>query len=435
MNKRTNIGDLEHLIGEEVNVAGWVDTVRDLKHVQFIVLKDNTGVVQLTNEKSGKNMDDSISKLTAHSTMRARGILQQNPGVRLNGYEIMVENIDIYSTPVEQVPIDENSSIDLRLDFRHVDLRRPEQRLIFEAQTLAEHAMREYWTENGFLEIHSPKLMSGASESGAELFTLDYFGEQASLAQSPQFYKQMAMAGGLERVFEIGPVFRANNSKTRRHDTEFTSVDVEMSWIDSHYDVIDVEQDWLHHVLTTVYDQMGDKLADAFGADPTVPTLPFPVVPLSTAHEIVRSMGHIVPEEKGGDLDPVAERLLSRHIKKTLGHDFVFVTDYPASLRPFYHMKSESKPELTKSFDLIWNGVEVTTGAQREHRYDILQQQAIDKAMSPESIKDYLGFFKHGCPPHGGYGFGLTRMLMQITNQPSVKEVTYMHRGPTRLRP
>lgn len=293
--------------------------------------------------------------------------------------------------------------------------------------------MREFWAEHGFLEVHSPKLTPAATESGSELFTVPYFETEACLAQSPQFYKQMAMAAGFDRIFEIGPVFRANPSFTTRHDTEFTSVDMEVSWIDSHEDVMKIEETWLAYILSRISTEYGSEIEETFGVKVVVPTLPFPRISLEEARVILAAQGHIISHKE--DLDPEGERRLARHILEQHGHEFVFVTDYPVSVRAFYHMRQEDNPEITKSFDLLWKGLEVTTGAQREHRYERLKQQAEEKGVDLDSIRDYLGFFRYGCPPHGGMGVGLTRLLMILLNRSTVREVTYLYRGPNRLTP
>ena len=293
--------------------------------------------------------------------------------------------------------------------------------------------MREYWEEQGFLEIYSPKLMGTASESGSELFQLEYFGQQASLAQSPQFYKQMAMAAGMDRIFEIGPVFRANPSFTSRHDTEFTSVDVEISWIKSHEEVMQLEEVLLQYAIRKVAEVHGAEIKQQFGIDVVVPSIPFPRITLAEARRILAERGHVI--EHKADLDPAGERGVAEYIMEQFGHEFVFVTDYPIEVRPFYHRRHETDPTLTKSYDLLWKGLEITTGAQREHRVDVLTKQAADKNIPIESIKHYIDFFRYGCPPHGGFGLGLTRLLMIILDRKNVREVTYLYRGPNRLLP
>jgi aspartyl-tRNA synthetase len=289
--------------------------------------------------------------------------------------------------------------------------------------------------KNNFIEIHSPKLVGAPSESGAELFTLDYFERKAYLAQSPQFYKQMAMAAGFERIFEIGPVFRADPSFTARHMTEFTGVDAEISWIDSHEDVMASEEAMLQHVYQTVKDKHGDAIKELFGVDIVVPTLPFPRITMRETIEILKGRGYALPADKKGDIDPGGEREIAAYVKEKFNHDFVFITDWPITVRPFYHMRKEEDPTLTRSFDLIACGLEITTGAQREHRADVLLKQAEEKGLHAEPIQFYLDFFKYGCPPHGGYGLGLSRLLMVLLGMNNIREAVYIFRGPTRLNP
>lgn len=432
--KRTLIVNLKEATGQTVCLKGWIQTIRDLKKRTFLVLRDHTGTVQVVYEKKEDALSELVSSATVESAVEVTGTVVANEQVKLGGMEIALSDFKIINAAPSMLPITGESALDLRLDWRFLDLRRPANHLVFQVQTAAEHAMREFWTREGFIEIHSPKFMGSPSESGAELFSVKYFDGFAYLAQSPQFYKQMAMAAGFDRVFEIGPVFRANPSFTSRHDTEFTSVDVEISWIESHDDVMKLEERWLQYLLQSIKDKQGEAIAKHFGVEVVVPTLPFPRITMEEAYAILAKRGHVLSPESKGDLDPEGERQLCAHIKEHTGHEFVFVTDYPISVRPFYHMRHADK-RTTKSFDLLWKGLEVTTGAQREHRYDILVAQAKEKGLTLDPIKYYLDCFRYGCPPHGGYGFGLTRMLMVLLNVKNVREVTFLYRGPNRLAP
>jgi nondiscriminating aspartyl-tRNA synthetase len=445
--QRTVVADLREHIGQTVRLRGWVGAVRDQKRVQFVILRDETGAAQLTlgKDEPPSELNQAVSALTPESAVTVTGEVIADERVKLGGLEVRLASLGVDSPAEPELPVTASSSLDKRIDWRYLDLRRPDRRLIFEVQTAVEAAMREHWREQGFLEIHTPKLMGSASESGAELFRVDYFDESAYLAQSPQFYKQMAMAAGFGRVFEVGPVFRANPSFTSRHDTEFTSVDVEISWIDSHEDVMAFEEGWLAHVLASVAASHGERIAETFGVQLHPPQTPFPRITLEEAKELLRANEHELdpdPARPGGrvldpgdDLDPPSERALSAIVAREQGSEFVFVTDYPTTVRPFYHMRHEDRPELTKSFDLLWRGIELTTGAQREHRHDRLLAQAREKGVETDSIAYYLDFFRYGAPPHGGFGFGLTRLLMQMLAQDNVREVTFLYRGPNRLLP
>jgi len=433
---RVLVADLKSHLDRTVTLRGWVHAIRDQKRVQFVVMRDETGLVQLVHPRDGEQdeLSERISSLTPESAITITGLVVADERVKLGGLEVQLHELSVDSPAEPELPVTVESSLDKRMDWRYLDLRRPDRRLIFEVQSTVEYAMREHWREEGFIEIHTPKLMGSASESGAELFKVDYFDGNAYLAQSPQFYKQMAMAAGFGKVFEIGPVFRANPSFTSRHDTEFTSVDVEISWIDSHEDVMAFEERWLADVLGVVAREHGEQISKTFMAEVVVPELPFPRMTLEEAKDLLRAHDH-EPPGPGDDLDPPSERALSAIVKRTLGSEFVFVTDYPTTVRPFYHMRHPDRPDLTRSFDLLWRGIELTTGAQREHRYEQLLAQAREKDVEIASIGYYLDFFRYGAPPHGGFGFGLTRLLMQMLGQDNVREVTFLYRGPNRLAP
>ena len=440
--QRTLIKDIREKTGQIVTVKGFVHVLRDQKAVQFIVLRDHTGMIQIVIERSETNsaVNDLITGLNRESAIEVTGLGVDNPALKLCQIEIRQEAIHAVSVSDAILPIDisgkTESDIDKRLDWRFLDLRGPENQLIFQIQTTVEWAMRDFWLSKGFIEIHTPKLMGSPSEGGAELFTLDYFGQTASLAQSPQFYKQMAMAAGMDRVFEIGPVFRADPSFTPRHATEFTGVDMEMSWIESHFDIMEFEELWLQRILKTVRERHRKAIKESFGVEVIEPALPFPKITMQEAQEILANMGHIPSDEtKKGDIDPQGERLLGEYAQEKYGHEFIFITDYPQNIRPFYHMRQSDRPELTKSFDLLWRWMEITTGAQREHRYDVLVRQAKDKGVNQETIQFYLDFFRFGCPPHGGFGFGLARLLAVMLNRKSIRDVVFLHRGPNRLIP
>jgi aspartyl-tRNA synthetase len=437
-----------------VTVSGWVETVRDQKKVQFVILRDESGDVQLVHprtaapaaevvEASGDvpvgvsvtdDVAETISSLTLGSFVTVTGELKHDERVKLGGIEVKIDSFTVETYAHPELPIAADSALDKRLDYRFIDLRQRRNSLIFRVQTTLEHAWRTWWIDNSYIEVHTPTFMATPSESRAELFQLDYFElGTAYLAQSPQHFKQMAQAAGFGKVFAITPVFRADPSFTSRHATEFTSVDAELSWIDSHDDVMAMQEQLLVAGLSAVKEKHGDEIREAFGVEVEVPAVPFPRIPLAEALEIVKQRGYTVPREDG-DLDPEGERQISAYVKETYGHEFVFLTDYPLAIRPFYHMVDETTG-LTRSYDLIYNGVEITTGAQREHRLEMLEQQATQKGLELEGLESYLDFFRYGIPPHGGFGMGLVRVLMLLLGEQSIREVTYLFRGPTRLKP
>ncbi|WP_104196899.1 aspartate--tRNA(Asn) ligase [Cryobacterium sp. M15] len=436
------IKNLSALDDGPVSVSGWVDTVRDQKKVQFVVLRDESGAVQLVNPRTtdadGVVVADepatSISGLAQGTFVTVTGQLKHDERVKLGGIEIKLSTLTVVSAAIPETPIAADSSLDKRMDWRFLDLRNPRQNLIFRIQTTFEHALRTYWIEHDFIELHTPKLMASASESRAELFEVGYFDTKAYLAQSPQFFKQMAQSAGFGKIFEVGPAFRADPSFTSRHATEFTSVDSEISWIDSHDDVMTLHEDLMVAGFTAVQKKHGDEVKDLFDVEVTVPSTPFPRIPLAEAKEIVKSRGYEVPRDDD-DMDPEGERQIAAYVAEKYGHEFVFLTDYASSIRPFYHMRHDGDASITKSYDLIFNGTEISTGAQREHRIEVLEAQAIEKGLDPKEIEGYLDFFRYGVPSHGGFGMGLARVLMLMLHQASIREVTYLFRGPTRLEP
>jgi len=438
---RINISDLSNHIDEVVMIKGWLQTLRDQKKMQFLILRDRTGLVQVAHYRpANEELGETISSLGTESALTVVGKVVKNDIVKLGGLEIQLQDLTVESNaqiPLPFDPFDEENmpAIDFRMDWRYLDLRRDQNLLLFKTQTLLEHAMREYWLKDAFIELHSPKIMGSPSESGAELFEIEYFDRKAYLAQSPQFYKQMAMAAGFERVFEVGPVFRADPSFTSRHMTEFTGLDVEISWIDSHEDVLQFTEKWLQFAIQRVKDELGVEIQEVFGFEVVPPNIPFPRITMAQTREILRDVGYQLPPERKGDLDPGGERAVAQYVKEKFDNDFFFLIDWPTSVRPFYHMRHAGNDQLTRSFDLIAGGLEIATGAQREHRYEVLKTQAVEHGLGTESIQFYLDFFRYGCPPHGGFGMGLSRLLMVVLGLGNIRETVYLFRGPNRLHP
>lgn len=437
--QRTLIRDISNHIGAQVAIAGFAQVIRNQGSITFILVRDASGIIQVVIAKDAPEAMQVAKTINLESVIEVSGLVKQEaqaPG----GIEIGAVTIKILSMAEPELPIpifekgsQEEADQSIRMDWRWLDLRKPEHALVFKVWTAMEAGFREYWVKHGYVEIHSPKLIGAPSESGAEVFEVKYFERKAYLAQSPQFYKQMAMAAGFEKVFEVGPVFRAEPSMTSRHATEFTGYDMEISYIESHEEVIGEEEGVIAHALKKVKDAYGDEIQKAFGREVIVPAIPFPRITFAEAKNILAEMG--VPSEKDGDFSPEEERKIGEYIKEKRGHEFVFVTAYPAAGRAFYHMRDEKDSKLTKGFDLLWNGLEVTTGAQREHRYEVLVAQAKERKMNIESIQFYLNFFKYGCPPHGGFGMGPNRMIMKLLGLESIREAMFVYRGVKRLEP
>ena len=415
-------------------ISGFVENFRNKKNMAFIVVKDITGKLQVTVIKEEHpEMCEMLDKLTIHSVVTFEGEVVASEYVKLGGKEMYPTKMKIESI-ADALPIKDDSDIDVRMDYRWIDLRRDKNNLMLRLQTTLTAAMREFLLERNFVEIHTPKLIGAASESGSDVFEVKYFDTNAYLAQSPQFYKQMAMASGLERIFETGPVFRAEKSYTNKHATEFSGFDLEFSYIDSFEDVMKIEEELLTYVLEKVKEKHGEEIVALFGEEYalTVPTLPFPRMKLKDVYrELEARYGYTVPDELKGDLTTEAERMTKQLARDMFDHEFLFITDYDAKERAFYHMRDENG--TPQGYDLIWRGVEITTGAQREHRFDILKAQAEEKGLA-EDVKFYLEFFKYGCPPHGGFGLGIDRLTMLFLGL-SIKEVQFLFRGHNRLTP
>lgn len=445
MSERVYIKDVAGKIGTEVKLQGFADNIRNSKSMLFIVLKDITGKVQITLEKEkAPELAEQLEAVTNDSVLTVIGQVAENEYVKLGGIEIIPKEISVESV-AEALPIArkeipaskkkkavERSSIDQRIDYRWIDLRTEENQLMFQVQTTLVNAMRQYLLKENFIEIHTPKLIGAASESGADVFQVEYFDRKAYLAQSPQFYKQMAMASGFERIFEVGPVFRAEKSFTSKHTTEFTGFDLEFSYIDSFRDVMRMEENLLRAGLEAVQERHGEQIKELFGMEVIVPDTPFPVVTLKELYRgLEQEFGYTVEESEKGDLTTDAERLSFEWVKKHYGHEFLFVTDYSAQKRAFYHMRDENG--VPQGYDLVWRGVEITTGAQREHRWEVLKKQAEEKGLA-EDVKFYLEFFRYGCPPHGGFGIGVDRLTMLLMGL-TIKDAMFLFRGPSRLTP
>jgi aspartyl-tRNA synthetase len=434
---RTFVRDLAAHIGQQVTVYGWVNSLRLQRKLQFVIVRDHTGLAQITHKRpdGGSELEDLIEHgMPPESAIKVTGTVVANEVVKLGGLELVPTSIEVAAKADTPLPIDKESGIEHRLDWRFLDLRYPERRVIFEVQTTFEQAIREFAYAEGCTELHTPKLMGTASESGAEVFKVKYFHTTAYLAQSPQFYKQMAIAAGIDKVFEIGPVFRAEPSFTSRHATEFTGIDLEIAWIDSVEDVMRFEERMLAHALTAVHERHGAQIADLFGTEVVIPSVPFPRYTMADALKILRERGWD-PSGAKVDFDPEGERAFSAIVQERHGHEFAFVTEYPISIRPFYHLRPTNNPAVTESFDLYWKGIEITTGAQREHRYDVLVKQAQEKGMDLDPLRSYVDCFRFGTPPHGGLGAGLNRILMVLLGLDSIRESTFLFRGPHRLEP
>lgn len=414
-------------------IKGFVSEIRNFGNLSFIIVRNGYNKTQVTLiKKENEELFNIIKKLTKESVIEVVGEKKQSSQA-MNGYEIIPSEINILSLSKTPLPIDLSESIntgfDNRINNRFIDLRKEKVRAIFEIRSKFLKATVDFFDNNDFLNINSPKIVSSGVESGAELFKIDYFGKKAYLSQSPQVYKEMMIAAGFNKVYEIGAVFRAEKSNTTRHLTEFTGIDFEVGYIDSEKEVISIIEKYLIYSFNYIKENCKQQL-EILGVNLKVPTS-LPMITMNELKVFLKEKNKILLEED--DLDPEAEKLCTEISREKFNSDFLVVLEYPFSVRPFYHMCK--KENITKSFDIIYNGVEIATGAQREHRLEVLKGQIILKEMNPESLDYYLNMLSYGMPPHGGVGMGLDRIISLMLDLKNVKEGILFPRDPERLTP
>ncbi|MEK6863155.1 MAG: aspartate--tRNA(Asn) ligase [Nanoarchaeota archaeon] len=434
--ERTLINELKDNLDREVVIKGWVQDIRNLNKIKFLILRDRTGDMQ-TIALKGKTEDDSfaaLGEITNESVVEIVGTPKKNNESRW-GIEVLIKKISVISPAATPLPIDNsdksNTHIDKRIDHRFLDTRNLKRMAVFKIRGKIAKILTNFFDSRGFTNINTPKITTIGVESGAELFILDYFGKPAYLSQSPQIYKQMFVAGGFERVYEIAPVFRAEKSRTTRHLTEFTGIDFEMGFIDDFDDVMDLIESMFIYLMTHLMEEAVEELK-LLGIELAIPEK-IPRISMEEAKKLLIKKGKKYRDDE--DLDAEGERLLGELVKEKYGCEFVFLTLFPWAVRPFYHMKPEGKADVTKSFDLLFNGVEICSGAQREHRYEILKKQAKAKGMDLDKMEAYAEIFKYGIPPHGGAGFGLDRITQRLLKLDNVREAVLLPRDPERTSP
>ena len=422
----------------EVTLSGWVDAVRNYGKISFIDLRDRTGITQLF---LNKDLTAKYALLRKESVILARGKVSARPANQVNKdmptgeIEVAADHLELLSEAEAPLPIEiseeSTTGLDKRLDYRFLDLRRARINAIFRVRSAVYRATVNFFDKERFIAIQTPKLTASGVESGAEEFKLNYFGKTAALAQSPQIYKQMFVVSGLERVYEIGTIFRAEKSHTTRHLTEFTGVDFEMGFIENEHDVMNVIESYMKYLITEILATCTLELT-LLNVKLDVPKT-IPKLSITEARTILAKKGKTVPEND--DLDAEGERMIGEYIKEKHNSDFVFMLDYPWKKRPFYHMRPDNNKNITKSFDLLFRGVEIATGAQREHRLGVLEAQAKEKGIDLTQLHFYRDIFRYGCPPHGGVGFGIDRITAQLLALDNVREAILLPRDPERLTP
>lgn len=429
--------ELEKAVNGEVVISGWVHDVRILGGVNFVLLRDAGGVVQVTvlKAKVDKSIMDILSKLHQEDVISVKGNVVKSKIAKI-GIEVMPSEMEVVSKSAVPLPLDPRevtpANFDTRMDSRVLDLRKPENLAIFKIEAKVMEAMRDFLDSKGYINVNTPCIMGGASESGADVFKIDYFGGEAFLRQDPQLHRQLLMLAGFDKIYDLGPSWRAEPSYTTRHMTEFRSCAVEMSFIKDESDVIKFEEDFVISTVKKVVDECSRELS-LLKKEIEVPKKGFPELKFPDVYQILEERGHKIVF--GEDYDRESEVTLSKYVKEKFGHDFFFVNRFPFAAKPFYVMKVDDEPQWARSVDMVYKGLEQSSGGQREHRYEKLIEQIREKKMDPKSLTWFADPFKFGAPQHGGFAIGIERFVEKLLDLENVREATAFPRDPKRILP
>nr|WP_048060557.1 aspartate--tRNA(Asn) ligase [Methanothermus fervidus] len=431
--KRTHYSDeiTPDMDGKKVSLVGWVHEIRDLGGIVFLLLRDREGIIQVTapSKKVDKELMDKMRKSGKESVIFVEGTVKESSKAP-NNVEIIPTNFEIINKSKQPLPLDTTGKVkaelDTRLDARFLDLRKLNVNAIFKIRNKMLNSVRKFFEENGFIEINTPKLVASATEGGTALFPVTYFEREAFLGQSPQLYKQMMMAAGFEKVYEIGPIFRAEEHDTLRHLNEAISIDIEVSFA-NHEDVMKILENLIVRVIEDLNKSCKKELK-ILNKKLEVPETPFERITYDEVIEIVNSKGVVL--EYGEDLSRAAEKALGEEMD-----NYYFIIDWPTSIKPFYVMPNEKNPEKCYAFDLMYKDLEISSGAMRIHDHDLLVKRIKEQDLNPESFKYYLDAFKYGMPPHAGWGLGAERFMMALTGVKNIRETILFPRDRRRLTP
>ncbi|MCD6535771.1 MAG: aspartate--tRNA(Asn) ligase [Thaumarchaeota archaeon] len=428
------IGELRQPLGGSVRITGWVERVKEVGRLRFIWIRDKTGIAQVTVSKENKTLFEKTADLRLHDFILVTGKLAEKPIAKV-GVEIIPTEVKVLSKAEAPLPIDVTghikSILSTRLDWRPIDLRNPKNAAILKIQATLVEGMQEYLNSNGFLQVFTPCIIGAGSEGGAELFEIDYFGQKAYLRQDPQLHRQLLMVAGLDKIYDLGPNWRAEPSHTPRHLCEYRACAVELSYIEDERDVMKVEEELVVAGIKKVVEKCQDELR-LLEKEVEVPKTPFPVLTFPEIYDILEDMGKKIPY--GEDLDREAEKLLAKYVKEKYDHDFFFIDRFPYRVKPFYVMKIDGT-EWARSIDLIYKGLELSSGGQREHRYERLVQQIKEKGLDIENFRWFIEHFRYGAPPHGGFAVGIERLTMALLDLENIREATPFPRTPDRMLP
>ena len=429
--------ELKAKVGRRVELAGWVHDVRVLGGISFVLLRNSKGIVQIAAPK--KEVEPEVTELIAslrqEDVIVCLGIAKESKAARW-GVEVIPKKMFVLSRAATPLPLDPRgvtpAALDTRLTWRSLELRRPQTSAVFKIEDIAVGAFEAYLHENGFIRAFTPSILGGISEGGAEVFKVDYYGKPAFLRQDPQLHRQLAIAGGFDRIYDLGANWRAELSHTPRHMSEHRTIAPEIAFIQDERDVMRVEEQMVIRGIERVRTACSDELS-LLKIEPEVPKVPFPEVSFPEVYEILGEMGRKLPRNQ--DVDEASQRALANQVKERTGSDFFFLNRFPSAPKPFYVMKVDETPEFARSVDLEYKGLELSSGGQREHRHDRLVSQIREKGMSEVGLMWFTEPFRYGVPPHGGYSFGIERFVAYLLNLSNIKEAALFPRDPETLQP
>jgi aspartyl-tRNA synthetase len=431
------VNELLANIGKNVVIAGWVENVKELPNLRFVIIRDRTGLAQVTLHKknSPQELLSLSEKLNLQDVIAVEGIVPEKQIAKI-GPELNPTSITVLNRSDTPLPIDITGTVetqlDLRLDWRVLDLRNPRNLAIMKIESKFMEAAEEYLRNHGFIQVSTPAILGGSSEGGSEVFKIDYFGNPAFLRQDPQLHRQLAIAGGLDKIYDLGPSWRAELSHTPRHLCEHHTFAVEMGFLKDELDTERVEEDLVSHTLGKLAETAKEEL-DLLGVKVEKPNTPFPEIRFPEVYDILKEYGKVVPF--GEEPDREGEALLAKHVKENTGSEFFFENRFPFNVKPFYVMRDDTDPRWARSVDLVYKGMELSSGGQREHRHSRLMEQVKIKGLDESQISWFTENFRYGVPPHGGFALGVERTVMQMLGIENIREVCLFPRTPERLRP
>jgi aspartyl-tRNA synthetase len=437
MHELLSPGDLKEMVGRKVQVLGWVHDVRSLGGISFVLVRNSKGIVQVTVPKKAvsSTIYDLVSSLRQEDVVDCSGTVKENKVAR-NGIEVVPEQISVISKADAPLPLDPRgvtpAALDTRLEWRSLELRRPETNAVFRIENAVVNAFEEFLRGREFIRTFTPSILGGISEGGSEVFKIDYYGKPAFLRQDPQLHRQLTIAGGFDRIYDLGTNWRAELSHTPRHISEHRTIAPEIAFIADERDTMRVEEEMVAYAIRKVRDGCSEELG-ILKKELNVPKIPFPELDFPEVYDIIEGMGKSL--QRNIDIDDPTQRALAQHVKDTKGSDFFFLNRFPSAAKPFYVMKVDETPEFARSVDLVYKGLELSSGGQREHRHDKIVAQIREKGMNEDGLKWFTEPFRYGVPPHGGYSFGIERFVAYLLDIPNIKETVLFPRDPETLQP